>query len=508
MIEASSIPTAGVQQRLSLGIPGLDDILNGGLPAGHLYLIEGVPGSGKTTIALQFLMAGRDQGESVLYVTLSETAQELKLAAQSHGWNLDGVQLLELSSFEHLLKPERQYTVLEATDVELADTLEAIQTHIEKLKPSRVVFDSLSELRLLARDPLKFRREVLNFKQSFGNKKITLLLLDDHSYEAEDLQVASLAHGIIQLETLASDFGAERRRLSCSKLRGSRFRGGFHDYKITTGGLEVYPRLVASEHRSPVMPGSLLSGIGNLDLLLGGGLDIGTSTIVIGASGTGKTTIAVMYAIAAAKRGERSKIFLFDENQGTMLARCQGLNMPLQEFIDSGQVVLQQVDPAEMSPGEFTAVVRKAVETDGITSIIIDSLSGYVNAMPNERLLMLQLHELLSYLNQLNVTTLMTNVQHGLFGPAAMTNADISYLADTIILLRYFEAAGAVKRAVSVLKKRTGSHELTIREYQFRNGGLEVGPVLEEFQGVLTGTPHYFGKTDPLMAGGVSGSVG
>lgn len=498
----------GTQQRSNLGVPGLDDILVGGLPSGHLYLIDGIPGSGKTTLAMQFLMAGRDLGETVLYVTLSETSQELKIASESHGWDLGGVHLLELSSFEHLLQADQQYTILAAPDVELADTLRAIKEHIDQLQPTRVVFDSLSELRLLARDPLKFRREVLNMKQNFGDQNITLLLLDDHAYDSEDLQVASLAHGIIKLETLTNDFGAERRRLIISKLRGSRFRAGYHDYKINTGGLVVFPRLVASEHRTPVIPGSLFSGIGNLDLLLGGGLDKGTSTMVIGASGTGKTTLGVMYALAAAQQGERSLIFLFDENRGTLVARCRGLSMPIEEGVESGQISVQQVDPAEMSPGEFTAIVRDAVENQGFTSIVMDSLSGYVNAMPDERLLMLHLHELLTYLNQLNVTTLLTNVQHGLFGPAAVATADISYLADTIILLRYFEASGSVKRAMSVLKKRTGEHELTIREYQISKGGLSVGPVLEEFQGVLTGTPQYYGRTEPLMNGGASGLVG
>jgi len=507
VVQASELTTPQPQARLSVGVEGLDDILAGGLPSGHLYLIDGVPGSGKTTLALQFLMAGRDLGERVLYVTLSETSQELRIAAQSHDWSLENIDLLELSSFEHLLKPDRQYTILETSDVELGDTIRAVQQVIEEIKPNRVVFDSLSELRLLARDPLRFRREVLNMKQYFCDKGITILLLDDRAFDSEDLQVHSLAHGTIQLETLTSEFGVERRRLIVGKLRGSKFRGGYHDYRILRGGLQVFPRLVASEHRTPNPPESLLSGIGNLDLLLGGGLDKGTSTIAIGASGTGKTTIAVMYALAAAKKGEKSIIFLFDENMGTLISRCRGLDMDLDGRMKDGLITVQQIDPAEMSPGEFTAIVRDAVENKEISNIVIDSLGGYVNAMPNERLLMLQLHELLTYLNQLNVTTLLTNVQHGLFGPNAAPSADISYLADTIILLRYFEASGAVRRALSVMKKRTGHHELTIREYRFVPGGIEVGPALEEFQGVLTGTPQYFGK-EPLMADGTKKLVG
>lgn len=500
MSAAGSTQTSRGEARLSTGVAGLDDILSGGLPAGHLYLLEGVPGAGKTTLAMQFLIAGRDAGEPVLYITLSESAQELRYAAASHNWNLDGIELLELSSFENLLKPEQQYTILETADVELGDTMSAIREVIDRVNPKRIVFDSLSELRLLARDPLRFRREILNMKQYFSERQITVLLLDDGSFKTDDQQIRSLAHGIIDVETLTSEFGAERRKLIVTKLRASRFRTGFHDYKINTGGLQVFPRLIASEHRTPVLPGKLLSGIGNLDLLLGGGLDAGTSTMVIGASGTGKTTIAAMYALAVAERGEKSLVFLFDENRGTLIARCRGLKMDIDKGIEDGLINIQQVDPAEMSPGEFTAMIRDAVEDKGVKNVVIDSLSGFVNAMPNERLLMLQLHELLSYLNQLSVTTVLTNVQHGLFGPSATNTTDISYLADTIMLLRYFESAGAVRRAISVLKKRTGTHELTIREYQFGEGGVSVGPVLNEFQGVLTGTPTYFGQSEPLMS--------
>ncbi len=500
MLETTD-PKTQSEARLSVGVPGLDDILWGGLPAGHLYLVDGIPGSGKTTLALQFLMAGRDSGESVLYVTLSETAQELRFVAQSHNWNLNKIELLELSSFENLLKPDQQYTILETSDVDLGDTLDQIRKTVDRVQPSRVVFDSLSELRLLAREPLRFRREILGMKQFFGARNITVLLLDDKAFDSEDLQLQSLAHGIVSLETLTSEFGSERRRLIISKLRGSRFRGGFHDYRIVSGGLEVFPRLVASEHRTPILPGSLLSGLGNLDMLLGGGLDRGTSTMVIGASGTGKTTIAIMYCLAAAANGEKSLIFLFDENKGTLLARCRALNMPVDQFIEDGTITFQQIDPAEMSPGQFSARIRDAVENKKIKNIVIDSLSGYVNAMPNERLLLLHLHELLTYLNQVSVTTVMTNVQHGFFGPSIATTADLSYLADTLILLRYFEHAGAVRRAISVLKKRTGKHEMTIREYKFVEGGLAVGPTLNEFQGVLTGMPQYFGKEDPLMSG-------
>jgi circadian clock protein KaiC len=488
------------EQRAGSGIVGLDDVINGGFPRQHLYLVEGQPGSGKTTLALQFLLEGVRLGEPVLYITLSETSQELRYVAQSHGWKLDGVELVELGWFEERNSPEAQYTIFAPSEVELGDTMSEIRAAVERVRPTRVVFDSLSEMRLLERDPLRFRREVLGLKQFFAQRGATVLLLDDRTGDHLDLQLQSLVHGVISLERLATEFGAERRRMIVKKLRASRFRGGYHDYRIQTGGLQVYPRLVASEHRATIPHGSLLSGVGNLDDLLGGGLDRGTSTVILGPAGCGKSTIAAMYGLAAATKEERVAIFLFDENLGTLIARCEGLGMPMAENIASGNVTVQQIDPAEMSPGEFTQAVRDAVEKRGVRLVVLDSLNGLINAMPEEKLVLTQLHELLSYLNQVGVTTVITIPQHGLVG-TMVSQADISYLADSVLLLRYFEAAGAVRQAISVLKRRTGPHERTIREFQIGPGGVLVGAPLHSFHGVLTGVPRYVGTDEPLMPG-------
>lgn len=495
MVSGGQRPPAGPART---GIEGLDDILNGGFPPGHMYLLQGEPGTGKTTVALQFLITAVSAGEAALYVTLSETENELRATAESHGWDLSGVHLMELTAFEKNLGPQAHYTVFDVSDVDLGDTIRTIQEAIERTGPQRVVFDSLSEMRLLARDPARFRREILSLKQFFADRGITVLLLDDLSEDLRDGHIQSIVHGILRLERLETDYGAERRRLVITKLRASAFRGGHHDYRIETGGLKVYPRLVASEHRSPHTMGTLPSGVPNLDDLLGGGLPTGTSAIVMGPAGCGKSTIVTLYAVAAAAKGERCAMYIFDENVGTLLARCEGLGLDLQSCLDAGTVTLQQIDPAEMSPGEFVQMARRAIETRGVKHIVIDSLNGYLNAMPGERLLTVQLHEMLSYMNQQGVTTLMTNVQHGFVG-SMVTAADLSYLADTIILLRFFEAAGEVRQALSVIKKRTGAHERTIREMQIGYGGLKVGKPLRDFHGVLTGVPRYFGQDDPLM---------
>jgi circadian clock protein KaiC len=497
--------SSGAEARAATGIAPLDDILNGGLTRGHMYLIEGEPGAGKTTLALQFLLEGLRHGESVMYVTLSESTQELGYVASSHGWSLEGIEVTELSYLENRVNPEAQYTVFDSADVELGDTLRQLKERVERLKPKRIVVDSLSEVRLLARDQLRFRREILVLKQYFIQQEVTALLLDDRSKEAEDVQIESLAHGVVRLERVANEFGAERRRLMVMKFRGTPFRGGFHDYKIGTGGLLVFPRLVASEHRAPALPGNLLSGVGNLDDLLGGGLDAGTSTIVLGPAGAGKSTIATMYSIAAANQGKRTAMYLFDENIGTLLARCRALKMPLDTCLDSGGVMLRQVDPAEMSPGELFFNIKKEVEDRGVEMVILDSLVGLLNAMPEEKLLMSQLHELLSYLNQVGATTIMTLAQHGLVGSVS-SQADLSYLCDTLILMRFFESAGEVRQAISVVKKRTGRHERTIREMKVAEGGITVGVPLREFQGVLTGVPTYVGTPSPLMEGAGNGS--
>jgi circadian clock protein KaiC len=476
----------------------LDSILNGGFNRGHTYLIEGEPGAGKTTLGLHFIMEGCRQGEPTLYVTLSESEHELRYVAETHGWDFGDAHIMELSYLEDRHRPDSHYTVFDAADVELDDTVREFKALVEKIKPTRIVIDSLSEVRLLARDAQRFRREILMLRQYFIQQEATVLLLDDRSREAENVQIQSLVHGVVRLERLANEFGVERRRLIVTKLRGSPFRGGYHDYKIDTGGLIVFPRLVAAEHRVPQIPATLLSGVGNLDDLLGGGLSVGTSAIVLGPAGAGKSTIATMYALASAAQGGRAAMFLFDENIGTLLARCNALKMPLQEGIQNQSVLVQQIDPAEMSPGEFIQRIRDAVEKQQVKVVVLDSLVGLLNAMPEERMLLAQLHELLSYLNQSGVTTLMTLAQHGLIG--AMTNqADLSYLADNLILLRFFETQGEVRQAISVLKKRTGQHERTIREVRVAEGGVVVGPPLKEFHGVLTGTPTYVGRSTPLM---------
>ena len=495
----------GAQARLATGSEGLDQVLNGGFPANRLYLVEGDPGTGKTTLALQFLIEGARGGEAVLYVTLSETKEELTSVAASHGWTLEGINIHELVPPEDALRSEEQYTIFHPSEVELGDTTKAIIEEVERIEPRRVVFDSLSEMRLLARDPLRYRRQILALKQYFAGRQCTVLLLDDRTSTDADLQVQSIAHGVVALEQLALDYGAERRRLRVTKLRGSRFRGGFHDFTIKTGGVEVYPRLVAADHRQESRGESVSSGVAELDSLLGGGLDRGTSTLVMGPAGSGKSSLAAQLVAASAGRGERAATFIFDEGVSTYLKRADGLCCGLRAEVDAGRVTVQQVDPAELSPGEFASRVCAAVERDGAGLVVIDSLNGYLQAMPDERFLTSQMHELLTYLNQRGVVTLLVMAQHGFMGVAMNSPVDVSYLADTVVLLRYFEAAGAIRRAVSVVKKRTGSHEDTIREFRLSPGGIVVGKPLSEFHGVLTGVPSYVGGAtarDLLPRGG------
>jgi circadian clock protein KaiC len=492
------------QSRLGTGGSGLDSVLKGGFPANRLYLVEGDPGTGKTTLALQFLLEGARRGEPVLYVTLSETKEELTEVARSHGWSLDGVTLHELIPPEESLKSESQYTIFHPSEVELGETTRAVIKEVERIHPRRVVFDSLSEMRLLARDPLRYRRQILALKQFFAGRKSTVLLLDDRTSADADLQVQSIAHGVLMLEQMELDYGAERRRLRVSKLRGSRFLGGFHDFAIRTGGIEVFPRLVASGRGIEFEPGTVESGVPELDALLGGGLDRGTATLVLGPAGCGKSSLATHFAAASARRGERAAAFIFDEGVNTYLGRAAGLGTDLREEVEAGHLTVQQVDPAELSPGEFAHAVCQAVEGDGTRLVIIDSLNGYMQAMPDERFLMAQMHELLTYLNQRGVVTLLVMAQHGFMGSMA-SPVDVSYLADTVVLLRYFEAAGAIRRAISVIKKRTGRHEDTIREMRLSaSRGVEVGAPLTGFRGVLTGVPILTddaGKRSTLLGG-------
>ena len=475
--------------RSRTGVPGLDDILGGGLVPCRLYLVEGDPGCGKTTISLQYLREGVKAGEKCLYVTLSETKEELLAGAQSHGWSLDGIEIMEMVADEADLDGESQVTMFSPAEVELATTMQKVLDAVARVNPSRVVFDSLSELRLLAQSSLRYRRQILALKYFFIGRKCTVLLLDDHTSEGSDLQLQSIAHGVMSLEQQAPLYGAARRRLRIIKLRGADYRGGFHDFSIQRGGLLVHPRLVAAEHGETFPHGSIKSGVGALDDLLGGGPERGTSTLLLGPAGAGKSTIAVQYAVAAAERGEHASIFAFDESLRTLETRTEGLGIRFKEGTKAGQVTLRQIDPAEMSPGEFVSLVRESVEKDKAKVIIIDSLNGYLNAMPDEQFLINQLHELLTYLGRRGVTTFMVAAQHGIVGENMMSPVDTSYLADSVVLLRFFEDAGKVKKAISVVKKRSGPHEESIREVRFSKKGIQLGEPLTQYRGILTGVP-------------------
>ena len=476
-------------QRSTTGVPGLDDILNGGLLSHRLYLIDGDPGAGKTTLALQFLLEGVQAGEKCLYITLSETKEELSAGAASHGWSLDGIEIVELIAEESDLDGESQVTMYHPSEVELTETTRRVLDAVEKTNASRIVFDSLSELRLLAQNSLRYRRQILALKQFFIGRKCTVLLLDDRTSEGSDLQLQSIAHGVVSLDQLSPVYGAERRRLRVMKLRGSSFRGGYHDFTIREGGIVVFPRLVASEHSEPFDRERIKSGVTALDALLGGGPDRGTSTLLMGPAGSGKSTIAVQYAVAAAERGDHAVIFAFDESLATLKARTEALGIKFSEGLEAGQVKVQQVDPAELSPGEFVGLVRESVEKNHARVVVIDSLNGYMNAMPEEQFLTAQLHELLTYLGRQGVTTLMVVAQHGMVGAQMQSPIDTSYLADSVVLLRYFEYAGKVKKAISVVKKRSGAHEESIREIRFDGQGIHLSEPLSKFRGILSGIP-------------------
>jgi circadian clock protein KaiC len=481
---------------MSTGIAGLDDILGGGLTPQRIYLVEGSPGTGKTTLGLQFLLDGAARGESGLYITLSETADELRAVAATHGWSLDALSIFELAG-DDVLDIDAQQSVFHPSEVELAETTRNVMNQVDRLKPVRVVFDSLSEMRLLAQNPLRYRRQILALKQFFAARGCTVFLLDDKTSQS-DQHLHSVAHGVISLEQIAKEFGKERRRVNIVKMRGIRFRGGFHDYSVDTGGITMFPRLVAAEHIGHFTPQISSSGSSGFDRLLGGGLVRGTNTLMVGPSGIGKTTLSVRCLLSALERGEKAAFYLFDEGLGTFFSRSAALGMDLRPYADSGQLRLQHIDPAELAPGEFAQMLRDAVEDDTVRFIVIDSLNAYLQAMPGEQFLTLQMHELLSYLNQQGVTTVLVLGQHGLIGEVR-SDVDLSYLSDTTVLLRFFESNGRLRRAITVIKSRTAAHALTIHELQLGIDGVRVGEPLEGFEGVLTGLPSYRGRT-PMMS--------
>jgi len=500
---AATASTKITDVRCPTGIEGLDDILAGGLPSQGFCLIQGDPGSGKTTMALQFLLEGLRRGEKILYITLSETKQELLQVARSHGWSIDKIPVLDLSAVESLLRPEAQTTVFHPSEVELTKVSQLLLDEVRKVKPKRVAFDSLSEFRLMAETALRYRRQLLVLKRQFAKFKSTVLLLDDKMEKPGtviDPHVLSLTHGVIDIEQLSPDYGTSRRRLRVSKLRAVKFREGYHDYIIATGGLRIFPRMIASGHRAEVQHEPVSSGIAALDRLCGGGLDRGTTTLILGQVGTGKSTLALQYAVQMADHGECSMIFTFDETRSVMLTRAKALGLELGKGIERGVIDVQQVDPAELSPGEFAIRILRGVEA-GCKLVAIDSLNGYLNAMPGEKYLNNQLHELCSYLNQQGVVTILILAQHGLVG-AADAPVDLSYLSDTVISLRYFEAYGEVKQSISMIKKRSGSHEKTIREFKLTHGeGIVIGEPLKLFQGVLSGVPTFHGGEGQMMKG-------
>ncbi|WP_295996475.1 ATPase domain-containing protein [Rugamonas sp.] len=472
------------------GVPGLDTILAGGLTRDRLYLVEGEPGTGKTTLALQFLNEGVRRGESVLYITLAETSVELRAVALSHGWDMAGIHVEEIIPDPTILDPDQQYTIFHPSEIELGTTTQRILAAIDQFKPARVVLDSLSELQLLAENALRYRRQVLALKQYLASRNCTTIFLDDRTALSTDLQVRSVAHGVITLELLDQAYGSERRRLRVVKYRGIAFHGGAHDYKIMRGGLLVYPRLVAAHTRVTGERRQLSSGVPELDTLLGGGLEEGMSTLISGPPGTGKSTLAAQFVHAATMRGEHCAMFLFEEARNNMLNRCSNLGLDLGQAIDGGRLTIQQIDPAELAPGQFSQAVVDAVER-GAKVVVIDSLNGYLNAVPDERFLTTYLHELLTYLGQRGVVTLVVGVQQGMIGTGLTTAVDASYIADNVIMLRYFEAEGEVRQAISVFKKRGSAHERTIRRFHIHGDGIVVGPVLKGFHGILTGVPTY-----------------
>jgi circadian clock protein KaiC len=482
--------------RVPTGIDGLDIVLGGGFTPNRVYLVEGTPGAGKTTLALQFLLKGAAQKQSGLYITLSETRAELLAVADGHGWDVSALSIIELLS-EEGLDPQYEQTILHPAEMELGETVMNVMRQVDEMRPARIVLDSLSELRLLSQNPLRYRRQILALKRYFSLRNCTVLLLDDNSSDPSDLQLHSIAHGVISLDQIVHDYGGARRRLRISKMRGIKFREGYHDFTLDTGGIDVYPRLVAAEHHTDFDSQSVSTGAARLDAMLGGGLIPGTNALLIGPSGVGKTTTVVCCLLAALARGERCIYFLFDETLTTLLTRSAALGMNLRPYLDNGMLTLRQIDPAELSPGEFASSVREAVENNHVRYVAIDSLNAYLQAMPGERYLLLQMHELLAYLNQRGIVTMLVLGQHGIVGEV-QTDIDISYLSDAMLLFRYFEHQGEVLTAVAAVKSRASAHERTIRQFRLATGGIEVGDALRDFEGVLSGLPSYRGATPML----------
>ena len=491
----------GAHGTQTTGIVGLDDVLRGGLPSHRLYVVEGDPGAGKTTLALQFLLEGVRLGQRTLYVTLSETLEELRDVASSHGWSLDGIDLLELNSFSERLQDEANYTVYHPSDVELAETIKRITGEVERINPERVALDSVSELKILSQTSVRYRREILGLKQFFAGRKCTVLVLDDRTTREGEQQLQSIAHGVLRMERETREYGNTRRQFHIVKLRGVSFQDGLHDFVIHTGGIEVYPRLSTSDTTAPEERPPAPSGSQELDALLGGGLDRGSSTLLLGPAGCGKSTLCSRYMLTALERGEPVACFLFEESRQTFLSRSAGFKMDFEPHLASKQFELAQVDIGSLSPGEFAIRVRRMVEQRNARFIVIDSLNGYLNGMPSERFLLIHMHALLTYLGQKGVVTIVTIAQHGMLGSTMQTPVDVSFLADTVILLRFFEAAGQVRQAISVVKKRRGAHERTLREMRIGATGVQIGEVLQQFEGVLTGVPRFRGNDERLLGG-------
>jgi circadian clock protein KaiC len=492
------------QDRSATGVPGLDEILRGGLLPERFYLVSGNPGSGKTTLALQYLLEGVRSGERCLYITLSESRDELVAGAASHGWSLDGMDIVELIAEDRELVGEGEGDLMmyHPSEIELTDTTRRVFEAVERCRPTRMVFDSLSELRLLAQSSLRYRRQILALKHFFHERKCTVLLLDDNTAEGPDLQLQSIAHGVISLESRAPAYGRAQRQVQVVKFRGSDFDSGYQHFTIRRGGLVVFPRLAAREHLADFHQELVPSGVTHLDTMLGGGIDRGTTTLLVGPPGSGKSTVALQYVAAAAGRGDHAAVFSFEEARAILIARASCLGMSVPEGTGPGKVRVRKLDPAEVSPGEFATMVRQSVEHDGARVVVIDSLNGYLNAMPEGRFLTAQLHELVSYLNNQGVATFLVAAQSGVMGDTlASAPVDASYLCDAVVAMRLYEHQGRVKKAIAVLKKRSGMHETTIREISFDHNGIALSAPLMNLRGVLSGMPTDVGATHVHLAG-------